>query len=571
MEEFAYDDSYQPSEAELEACEVAAAERNERPVAPAAVDDEPCARCGAPAAPRCRLCRGLPLCGKACRTGVAEEHDVRCRHLFEGLYNCVPDAAPLTALPRGVGGGPPPAEDGDALAAVLAALPGGARARATYVAHRLVLQLQPGKLAVALRAGSGVTPDSLDEQGNSLLRWGVALARMPLGTADLRDRALAVWRLLVAGASLDALEARVPFVPPREAWAAVSVQQHPLTALESVLVTAQPQQATPFVAALLRRGVRLDGRDGARRTPLFIAVARCPASTVEALLDGGADARVADARGETPLHVVASQDTMNAGEKVRLLLAARADISAKSQKAPGMTLTPLQAAAWCATGSLRAFDALLERGAPPAPLAETKPLLCYEPLDVRGTALHQAAMNGDAGMVRRLLARVSREVLPVSARTTGATPDAHAHRGRVTPLHITAEQGGLAAMRALLDAGADVRAHDAAGQGPIIYAITTFDPAAVDALIAAGAVDEDVDLAAALHVANAAAAAVRDPRELAAMGGPGVKPRVTRIAGALRALSDQRAPGRGAARGGGGGGGRGRRAGGGGGSFAPAA
>jgi uncharacterized protein len=53
--------------------------------------------------------------------------------------------------------------------------------------------------------------------------------------------------------------------------------------------------------ALVERRVDVNGRDGAGRTPLLIAVQRGHAEAVDFLLTHGADANVADSGGTTPL------------------------------------------------------------------------------------------------------------------------------------------------------------------------------------------------------------------------------------------------------------------------------
>lgn len=53
----------------------------------------------------------------------------------------------------------------------------------------------------------------------------------------------------------------------------------------------------------------MNARDAAGRSALALAAAHCACRTVERLLAAGADARVADCNGRTPLHVAAQKGT----------------------------------------------------------------------------------------------------------------------------------------------------------------------------------------------------------------------------------------------------------------------
>jgi hypothetical protein len=151
-------------------------------------------------------------------------------------------------------------------------------------------------------------------------------------------------------------------------------------------------------------------RDARRRTPLHQAATQGVVSMMRVLLQTAspADVNAADDRGRTALMVAAgSGRAPHAYVACKLLLAAGADVRARD------------AAGW--------------------------------------TPLHRAAAsaNADAGrMVRIMLAR---------ATPPAAEPDARVPGTLATPLHLAASAGNAAAVRVLLDAGADIDATDARG------------------------------------------------------------------------------------------------------------
>lgn len=92
------------------------------------------------------------------------------------------------------------------------------------------------------------------------------------------------------------------------------------------------------------------------------------------------------------------------------------------------------------------------------------------------TALHQAAVAGQADEVARLIA---------AGEDVGAVDMA-----LMTPLHLACQQGGLDVARALVAAGAPVDAQDGYGNTPLWRAVFAFqggDPALIRLLLDAGA------------------------------------------------------------------------------------
>ena len=98
------------------------------------------------------------------------------------------------------------------------------------------------------------------------------------------------------------------------------------------------------------------------------------------------------------------------------------------------------------------------------------------------TALHWAAMNGDAAMTEMLL-------------VAGASARATTRIGGFTALHLASQAGRDAAVPALLKGGAEVDARTATGATPLMLAAASGNAAIVDALAQAGAKLDLVDTA----------------------------------------------------------------------------
>lgn len=147
-------------------------------------------------------------------------------------------------------------------------------------------------------------------------------------------------------------------------------------------------------------------------------------------------------------------------EEVAHLLAGGADVDA----ARGDGLTALHQAA--ERGHADIVDLLLAAGATVEPHTRIG----------RYTPLHLASRGGHARIVARLL-------------EAGSDPNAVTTNSGVTPLHLAAQAiGGEAAVAALLDAGALVDAREAAaGQTPLMFAAAAGRTAAVRVLLERGA------------------------------------------------------------------------------------
>lgn len=222
-----------------------------------------------------------------------------------------------------------------------------------------------------------------------------------------------------------------------------------------------------LLRALIARGVDLN-QTHAGLTPLLAATRDSWHGRPEAvmtLLANGADPRVADREGNTPLHHAARSSDPGVAA---LLRDAAAEIDARNAEG----VTPLGIA--CGCGNWRLAKFLLERGARAEPAGGSPPLLAaaggedddvagvelllrhkarVDARDARGrSALHEAALAGHAGIIAALLA----------AR---ADADARDARGR-SPLHESAA-GGHAAALDLLAGVADVHAIDVDGRNAL--------------------------------------------------------------------------------------------------------
>jgi ankyrin repeat protein len=105
--------------------------------------------------------------------------------------------------------------------------------------------------------------------------------------------------------------------------------------------------------------------------------------------------------------------------------------------------------------------------------------------------LYEAAGRGDVAKIERQIA-------------AGADPNAFEGTGGLTPLQCAGAYGHVAAIAALLKAGARVDGVDSDGTTPLIFAAANGRTAAIDALVAVGAdvhrADKDGDTA--LHRAS---------------------------------------------------------------------
>ncbi|MBB3342278.1 ankyrin repeat domain-containing protein [Luteimonas sp. RC10] len=284
------------------------------------------------------------------------------------------------------------------------------------------------------------------------------------------ERALA---LIEAGADVRAL-------PPPE-----TRDQRSLAVLAAVLPDLR------LLRELIARGVDVNAAH-AGMTPLLAATRDSwhgRPDAVMTLLANGADPRVTDHEGNTPLHLAARSSDPGV---VALLRDAAAELDVTNHDA----LTPLGVA--CAAGNWRLAKFLLEHGARPEVEGATPALL--------------AAAGGDeddAAGVQLLIRHKGR----VDARD----------RQRRSALHVAASHGHTEILAALLAAGADVRARDNDGRTPLLDAARGGSLAALDALLAAEADVAAVDIAGRNAIMLACASESASPalvQRLLALGVP---------------------------------------------------
>jgi len=184
---------------------------------------------------------------------------------------------------------------------------------------------------------------------------------------------------------------------------------------------------------LIEAGAPVDAADLAGRSPLHWAANNPSDPVAEMLIEHGADVDQRDKHGQTPLHLAASQGNIDV---MNTLLEHGADANAKAR----YNTTPLHMAA--AHDRVDAVTLLLRNGAD----ANAK--------DEYGcTPLHDAARLGHIETVRALLAN----------RAQANAVDAYG----TTPLHLAARFNRPTVITLLLDHGADMEAGNDFGMSPV--------------------------------------------------------------------------------------------------------
>jgi ankyrin repeat protein len=225
-----------------------------------------------------------------------------------------------------------------------------------------------------------------------------------------------------------------------------------------------PREQRPFLDPLELSRIDMTGNDRLpeyaveRDAELVAAAARGDRPAVEKLLAAGANPnRARDPYGDRALpHAVMRGDV----EIVRVLLDAGAE-----PNLPGAGMTPLGLAAL--GGHARIAGMLLAAGADP------------DRKDRDGNRpLYSAALLDHADVIRALLPHD-----PDFDLFNAGLPGFEG----LTALGAAAFQGSVAALRALLDGGADVEALDEAGRPALFYAVTKRQRGAIRVLLEYGA------------------------------------------------------------------------------------
>ncbi len=189
--------------------------------------------------------------------------------------------------------------------------------------------------------------------------------------------------------------------------------------------------ARSLAQLLLDAGADINGQNRRGQTALMISMRYC-AEAVPFLLSRGADPTVGDRKGDTPLHQLGGIAPEDLEQIIDLLLANGADIN--QQATSGQT--PLIRSLFGGSTRERVSSALLDRGAD---------------LDT--------ADNGGNTPLHVLAARKRDEQAPALLTELvgrGASLEL-SNRKRQTPLVTAVEHGSVAAVAALINAGADVR------------------------------------------------------------------------------------------------------------------
>lgn len=313
------------------------------------------------------------------------------------------------------------------------------------------------------------------------------------------ERALA---LLDAGARADA----VPGSDERD--------QRRLPILAAVLPDLR------LLRALIAKGVSLDA-DSSGITPLLAATRDSwhgRPDAVAMLLANGADVRVADAQGNTPLHHAARSTDPGVAA---LLIDAQAQVDAANDSGQ----TPLAMA--CAAGNWRLAKFLLERGASVAPANAQAPLLSAatadddDPAGVQLLLRHRArldAVDAEGRNPLHLAAQSGHSAIVQTLLDSGAGVDGR-DATQATALMLAAQGGHREVIDALLESRADVAARNSDGHDALRHAVEGEVAGAdvIAALLAAGARADAVDnagidaLARAKQLGRWAVAQALDP------------------------------------------------------------
>lgn len=217
------------------------------------------------------------------------------------------------------------------------------------------------------------------------------------------------------------------------------------------------------IRSLLAAGASINAKDKKGQTPLMYAFQGGGTTDVSSFVRAGASVNERDAKGWTALMYAAIK---HADEEMKALIDAGADVSAVNDEGQ----TPLMLAAQA--GHARAVKMLLENGLAGAVNARDKHGRTAMMYVRRGYSYEESA----EAIVRALV-------------TAGANVRATDEEGR-TALMFAAEAGGTDGVKAFIEAGASVNAKDKHGRTALIWSVASKDTAYHDAvyyLLQAGA------------------------------------------------------------------------------------
>lgn len=274
-------------------------------------------------------------------------------------------------------------------------------------------------------------------KGQTALMWAAAQSRPAMVEA-----------LVAHGAEVDARSTIYEW--ERRVTAEPRMKNLPSGGLTPLLYAAR-QGCLPCARALVAAGAAVDLEDPDGITPLLIALLNAHFDTAKFLLEAGANPNKWDGWGRTPLYAAVDFNTVPHG--------GRPDRPSLDE-----------------TTSFQMIALLLDKGANPN--AQLKLFPPYRSLrmdrgadtliDIGATPLLRAARAADLEAMKLLLARGARVDLP---QRSGVTPLMLAVGLGRSPIDtrgkFTSEAEALAAAELLLDAGADVNAHDERGRTPL--------------------------------------------------------------------------------------------------------
>ena len=236
----------------------------------------------------------------------------------------------------------------------------------------------------------------------------------------------------------------------------VLVLSSPAVAADTRLSVAAMNHDIVAVGTLIKAGADVNGAQGDGTTALHWAATHNDLAMTEMLLAAGADVRAKTRLGEmTPLFMAAKNGN---ADIIRALLKAGAD--AKAASTLGTTALMLAAG----SGSKEAVEVLIKAGAP----------VNAKDVNQGQTALMFAAAQGRAEVIRVLAANGAElnatSLVPTrtvkkeegegagggGVRRRGNTNPQPLALGGLTAMHFAAREGHVDAIRALVEAGADV-------------------------------------------------------------------------------------------------------------------
>ncbi len=221
--------------------------------------------------------------------------------------------------------------------------------------------------------------------------------------------------------------------------------------------------ARALAQLLIDAGADIGLANGRGETPLHIALKYCR-KAVPHLLEQGADPSLADRSGNTVLHELGRIPADGLTDTLNGFLIAGADVNQPN----GAGQTPLMRAVFASASRERLITALLDKGADPDLTNRSG-----------NTAMHLLAVRKRDDQAPRLLSMLA---------ARGASLEIRNGKGQ-TPLIAAVERGSPAAVKALIEAGADVTARRARG-ATLIGALLSCDPeklAKLELLLDAGA------------------------------------------------------------------------------------